>query len=63
MLKKVDWKRFAEEHGMNKQQFADEIINTMISLGSIYMDHHKSTMMTVEQGDYMMTIQKIKDEE
>lgn len=60
-MKKVDWKKFASDHEMTKQEFADEIINTAISLGSMYLDTMKSDTMEIYKGGYKLTIIQVDE--
>lgn len=60
-MKKVDWKKFANDHEMSKQEFADEIINTAIMLGSMYIDTMNTNSMSVTNGGYKMIIMQVEE--
>lgn len=60
-MKKVDWKSFAEEHNMTKQEFADEIFKTAMKLGDMYLEVMNTDQMKINQDGLILSIIKIDE--
>jgi len=57
-MKKIDWKKVAEEYELSNSEFTDQLLDTIIKLGEIKYDETGS-MLVHAKGPFILTVTKL----
>ena len=58
MNKNINWRQFADDHGLSSQEFSEEIIFVATAALSMKLDKIDADSLSVTVGGYKLTIEE-----